>query len=95
MGLLYQIMKGVNAIHSSNIIHRDLKCENIFLKKIKKGRYICKIGDFGFAKVVEDTAKTNCGTILYMAPEILASKPYDQKTDIWALGVIFYYMLFG
>lgn len=65
---LYQIMKGVKAIHSYNIIHRDLKCENIFLKKKKGGGYICKIGDFGFAKVIDEKAKTNCGTVLYMAP---------------------------
>lgn len=48
-------------------MHRDLKCENIFLHKSKNG-YICKIGDFGFAKVMNETAKTACGTVFYMAP---------------------------
>ena len=73
---LNQILRGVEAIHAHNIIHRDLKCENIFLKKKKSGMLECKIGDFGFAKVVEDTTQTNCGTTLYMAPEVLALKPY-------------------
>lgn len=69
--ILYQIMKGVEAIHERNIIHRDLKCENIFLHRNKNGYYTCKIGDFGFAKVVSDTTKTSCGTIYFMAPEVI------------------------
>ena len=64
-------MRGVSAIHHRNIIHRDLKCENIFLQKNKNGSYTCKIGDFGLAKVVLDTTKTSCGTIYFMAPEVI------------------------
>jgi len=49
--LLFQIIDGVQAIHNMNIVHRDLKSENIFLKKNKNGNgFQCKIGDFGFAK---------------------------------------------
>lgn len=88
-------MKGTQAIHNHNIIHRDLKCENIFLKKNKNGNYVCKIGDFGFAKVVQETTTTSCGTIYYMAPEVMSQQPYDKQADIWSIGVIFYYMLFG
>lgn len=90
-----QILMGIRAIHGNNILHRDIKCENIFLKKQKSGGMICKIGDFGFAKVVEETTKTNCGTTLYMAPEVLAILPYDFKADIWSLGVVFFQMIFG
>ena len=64
-----QIINGLKAIHANNIIHRDIKCDNIFLSKKKGGSFVCKIGDFGFAKVIQNTtAKTNCGTTLYMAP---------------------------
>ena len=63
-----QIINGLEAIHANNIIHRDIKCDNIFLSKKKGGSFVCKIGDFGFAKVIHDTTKTNCGTTLYMAP---------------------------
>lgn len=65
-----QILEGVEFIHNKGIIHRDLKLENIFLKKLGKGRYICKIGDFGLARPIdnEETAITNCGTEIYMAP---------------------------
>ena len=93
--ILHQIMKGVEAIHERNIIHRDLKCQNIFLHRNKTGSYTCKIGDFGFAKVVEGTTKTSCGTIYFMAPEVIEHEPYDHQADIWSIGVIFYYMLFG
>jgi serine kinase len=51
--IFIDILKGVNAIHKENIIHRDIKCENILLKKKSKNQgFICKIGDFGFAKSV-------------------------------------------
>ena len=51
VNIFMMIIKGLKAIHQENIIHRDLKCENILLKKIPKQQgYVCKIGDFGFAK---------------------------------------------
>lgn len=93
--ILHQVMKGVEAIHNRNIIHRDLKCENIFLQRNKNKGFTCKIGDFGFAKVVENTTKTSCGTIYFMAPEVIEHRPYDRQADIWSIGVIFYYSLFG
>lgn len=92
---LGQILRGVQAIHCSNILHRDIKCENIFLRKKKNGGVVCKIGDFGFAKVIDQTTRTNCGTTLYMAPEVFALKPYDFKADIWSLGVVFHQMIYG
>lgn len=93
--VIHQVMRGVEAIHQRSIIHRDLKCENIFLHKNKNGAYVCKIGDFGLAKVLENTAKTSCGTIYFMAPEVIEHEPYDYQADIWSIGVIFYYTLFG
>ena len=67
--IFMQILKGLKAIHQENIIHRDLKCENILLKKMPKQQtYTCKIGDFGFAKELSETAKSHCGTPNFMAP---------------------------
>jgi serine/threonine protein kinase len=63
-----QIGKGVGMIHSKNIIHRDIKLENILLKRNSKGGYTCKIGDFGLARFLEVQANSNCGTQNYMAP---------------------------
>lgn len=64
INIFNQILRGVEFIHKNNIIHRDLKMENIFLKKNQKhGNYVCKIGDFGLARDLEGgTAITNCGT---------------------------------
>ncbi len=65
-------------------MHRDLKSQNIFLKE-----NVIKIGDFGIAKILEnekDMAKTMIGTPFYMSPELFEGKPYNHKSDIWALG---------
>jgi NIMA (never in mitosis gene a)-related kinase len=80
---------GLKHVHDRKIIHRDLKGANVFLTK--KG--IVKIGDFGIAKVLSHTvqkARTMVGTPYYLSPEIVQSKPYNNKTDIWSLGVMLY-----
>jgi serine/threonine protein kinase len=55
-------------MHNHKIVHRDIKLENIFVRKIDKSSLVCKIGDFGLARFVEITASSNCGTQNYMAP---------------------------
>ena len=93
-------MKGLKCIHEKNFIHRDIKSENVLLKKIhnltENGGINYKIADFGFARSIGNTgAKTHCGTEKYMAPEILSNSYYGIGVDIWALGVLFYFMLFA
>ena len=78
-------------MHSLNIIHRDVKSENVMIDE--KG-YLVLI-DFGFAKKYHYKTYTVCGTPFYMAPEILLSKGYDAGIDYWAMGVVFYEMLIG
>jgi len=85
--LFIQIVIGLGEIHNMNILHRDLKTPNIFLTKNNDIR----IGDLGIAKQLNsgnDFTKTQVGTLLYMAPEIINEKPYNNKVDIWALGCI-------
>ena len=87
----YQICRGLQYIHSKNIIHRDIKSQNIFLMKNGK----IKIGDFGIAKALTNTknnATTIIGTPYYFSPEIINGEPYNYKTDIWSLGVVLYEM---
>jgi NIMA (never in mitosis gene a)-related kinase len=84
-----QICLGLKHIHDRKILHRDLKGQNIFLTS--KG--IVKIGDFGIAKVLANTmqnARTVVGTPYYLSPEIVNSKPYNFKSDMWSMGVILY-----
>lgn len=88
---IYQIIQGLQYLHKSKIIHRDIKPHNILLKN-----NTIKISDFGFAKTFNenDLISTFCGSPLYMAPEILKLKEYTNKADIWSLGVIIYEILF-
>jgi len=76
-------------VHDRKILHRDLKCQNIFLTK----NGIIKLGDFGIARVLSSTrenARTMVGTPYYLSPEIIDNKPYSFKSDIWSLGVVLY-----
>ena len=93
-----QICLGVKALHSKNIVHRDLKLDNIFINN----DYSLKIGDFGFAKLLQmgDILSSFKGTPVNMAPEIFKIKKnelnsYDKKCDVWSLGTILYEMVFG
>ena len=91
--ILRQIVDGYSDISSNRIIHRDLKPANILLKNNK-----IKIADFGFAMKASDSKKYssyNVGSPIYMPPEALNENKYSYKSDIWAIGVIFYELLTG
>ncbi len=98
LDIVRQILLGLNTLHSSNpaIVHRDLKPNNILLSYNSKGEIVIKISDFGFAKEVSaGTVDVEvAGNKNYMAPECY-SKVFSTKTDIYAVGVIFYQILTG
>ncbi len=98
LDIVRQILLGLNTLHSSNpaIVHRDLKPNNILLSYNSKGEIVIKISDFGFAKEVSAaTVDVDvAGNKNYMAPECY-SKVFSTKTDIYAVGVIFYQILTG
>lgn len=90
--LFKKIVEGVNYLHGKDIVHRDLKLMNIVLNDIGSP----KIVDFGFSRVgIDKNYESGCGTPSYMAPELLtnSTQKIASKADIWALGVILYFLL--
>ncbi|XP_033115912.1 testis-specific serine/threonine-protein kinase 3-like [Anneissia japonica] len=89
-----EILEVVEYFHEEGIAHRDLKCENILLDQNNH----VKLSDFSFARNCKsgDKCSTFCGTLEYIAPEVLRQDDYDPRVaDIWSIGVILYIMLVG
>ncbi|NWZ32539.1 TSSK6 kinase, partial [Asarcornis scutulata] len=91
-----QVVGAVRYLHDRNLVHRDLKCENVLLAA--DGRR-AKLTDFGFSKeagTFPDLSTTFCGSAAYASPEVLLGIPYDaKKYDVWSLGVMLFVMVTG
>jgi aurora kinase len=86
-----QLGSALKLIHEHGVIHRDIKPENLLLD----GQDNIKIADFGWSTVAKHKRKTFCGTLDYLAPEMLTDGAYDKRVDVWALGVLMYECLVG
>ena len=83
--LIYNTI-GLKTLHDMKILHRDLKCANVFLTK--EGKYL--LGDLNVSKVAKKgLVRTQTGTPYYCAPEIWSDNPYDGKCDIWSIGCMY------
>merc|ERR1719499_145507 len=96
-GVVRQVASALQYLHDQGIAHRDLKPENILY--YDKAQTIIKLMDFGLARVLDSndvTLMTRCGTLHYVAPEVLSKQQgYNNKCDIWSLGVVTYVLLCG
>ena len=98
--ITYQILEGLKHIHSKNIIHTDIKLDNILIKnsidKIKYNKDInIKICDFGTSHFTNDKCNFGIGTIDYSAPECIIGLPYGPGIDVWAVGCIVFEIITG
>ena len=85
--ILIQIVKGLKTLHDNKIVHRDIKSANIFLST----KLEVKLGDFNVSKIAKKgVLSTQTGTPYYASPEVWKDRPYDNKSDIWSLGVVIY-----
>jgi serine/threonine protein kinase/Flp pilus assembly protein TadD len=95
LDLAIQIARGLGAAHARNIVHRDIKPSNVIITPDN----VAKIVDFGLARVVASASATQSmsltGTLPYMAPEQILGEPVDQRSDVWALGVVLVQMITG
>ena len=94
--IMLQLVSAICYSHANNIVHRDLKPENIMLDSNKNSNPIIKLIDWGGARYFSKNKKMSTikGTPYYIAPEVI-KEVYDEKCDIWSLGVIFYVLLCG
>ncbi|CAH1124499.1 unnamed protein product [Ceutorhynchus assimilis] len=101
--VILQLADAVSYLHKTDIVHRDIKMENILLADNPadaSDECFIKLTDFGLSIVksgvgIQSLMSEYCGTVVYMPPEILAMKTYSELCDVWAIGVIMFMMLYG
>jgi len=85
--IIGHLVNGLKVLHDLKILHRDLKCANVFIFK----NNIYKLGDLNVSKIAKQgLVHTQTGTPYYASPEVWKDKPYDSKSDIWSLGAVIY-----
>lgn len=104
LDLVFQAANGLAAAHALNMVHRDIKPDNLLLNRLSSpqqaaGQYQLKIGDFGLARLIQGGGLTSTGmpmgTLAYMSPEQCQGKQLDGRSDLYSLGVVLYEVITG
>jgi len=91
LSIFAQLCSAVSFVHDNGILHRDIKCSNIlFVRPTLEDIPLVKLADFGLSCQSDPEIHSVVGTLSYMSPEILKGEPYDKKSDVWALGCVFW-----
>ena len=94
--IVVSIAKALKTLHDKGIMHRDIKPHNIYVKNLNdENNRIIKLGDFGCAIKKNENNSDAIGTILYNAPEMVQDLEYDEKVDLWSLGITLFQLYFG
>eukprot|EP01135_Chromosphaera_perkinsii_P005831 Nk52_evm20s367 gene=Nk52_evmTU20s367 len=96
--VIARLSSAIAYLHDKDIVHRDLKLENILLSTSDpKDPLNIKVTDFGLSEIKgkDSMMQTMCGTPIYMAPEVIDNMGYSQQCDVWSIGIIMYYILSG
>ena len=92
--IVISMAKALKTIHEKGLMHRDIKPANIYYKKVND-KNIIKLGDFGCSIYIKDNISDSIGSLLYSAPEMVKDLEYDEKIDLWSLGVTLFELYFG
>ena len=100
--IVYSLAEVLKVLNEKKVIHRDIKPNNIYMKKIDleseddiEDNCIIKLGDFGSSIKREENDNMQIGTLLYLPPEIIQNEDYDEKCDMWSLGITLYKIYFN
>ena len=100
--IVRSLAEAIKVINEQNIIHRDIKPNNIYMQILDpednndiENKCIIKLADFGSSIKKEENDSIQIGTFLYLAPEIMENNQYDEKCDMWSLGITLYQLYFG
>ncbi|MCA9574091.1 MAG: protein kinase [Myxococcales bacterium] len=105
IALLLPAMRGVSAAHAAGVVHRDIKPDNLFITTLGDGAVTTRVLDFGVSKVRRTAQDSDVqtltaqgsvvGTPAYMSPEQVVAGSIDERTDVWALGIVLYELIAG
>ena len=97
--LVRSVVKAIEIYHKKGIIHRDIKPNNIFIlddnDMVPDEDKVIKLGDFGCSVLIKENNSEKIGSLFYSAPEILQDLKYDERCDLWSLGVTLFQLYFG
>ena len=93
--IVISVAKALKTLYDKGFMHRDIKPHNIYITKLDNDKNSIKLGNFGCAIKINENDSDSIGTVLYNAPEKTKDFEYDEKIDLWSLGVTLFELYFG